>query len=86
MNKLQIQLPGPLYRQLKQLAESLDYPMAELLRRGAEQIILQYPQHELGEKKGRALPRGGWELPKPARLRLKVTDPRELRRLAHERS
>lgn len=78
MNKLQVQLPTPLYKKIKLLAKNLDYSMAEILRKGAEQMVLYYPQHtEEGKKQ--------WELPKAKALGLKVADPQKLRALANER-
>lgn len=80
MNKLQIQLPGPLYRKLKRVAKQLDYSLAELMRRGAEHIVMLYPHlaEEVVLEK--------WNLPEPRSLGLKETDPRKLRELAHDRS
>jgi len=79
MNKLQIQLPEPLYRKLKHLAKKLDFSMAELLRRGAEHIVIHYPQHFGDEAET------GWKLPKGRDLGAMVSDPVKLRQLANER-
>lgn len=77
MNKIQLQLPEPLYARLKLLAAHLDYSMAELLRRGTEQIIIFYEHIDTNGQKNRP--------PKPRQLGLKTTDPSKLRRLASER-
>ncbi len=79
MHKLQIQLPSPLYQQLKRLSKRLDYSMAELLRRGAEHIVQFYPETvDNNDEKA-------WVLPDARPLGLKITDPRRLRDLAYER-
>ena len=43
MVKTQIQLPEELYGALKGLAARQEWSLAETLRRGAEQILQQYP-------------------------------------------
>jgi len=80
MKKLQIQLPDYLYNDLKFLAEKLEYSLAELLRRGAEQMLLFHPQL-LKERNANI----AWEMPKPKDLGLKVNDADELRKLANAR-
>ncbi len=80
MKKLQIQLPDHLYNDLKFLAEKLEYSLAELLRRGAEQILLFHPQIL---DKDSSQPT--WKMPKPKDLGLKVSDPSELRKIANTR-
>ena len=77
MNKIQIQLPDPLYGKLKKLSKSLDYSMAELLRRGAEHIVLLYGHIEDAPKASK--------LPPTRKLGLKIEDPSLLRELANSR-
>ena len=55
MTKTQIQLPDPLYREVKRVAKERDWPLAEVLRRGAEYMIRCYPK--------RGARKGAWELP-----------------------
>jgi len=43
MVKTQIQLPDGLYRELKQLAETKEWSLAETLRRAAEQFLARHP-------------------------------------------
>jgi hypothetical protein len=43
MVKTQIQLPDDLYRELKRLAAAKEWSLAETLRRGAEQLLQQFP-------------------------------------------
>jgi hypothetical protein len=80
MKKIQIQLPDPLYRDLKILSKHLDYSIAELLRKGAEQIAIYYPQilKEESENKDN-------KLPEPKKMGLKISDPEKLRSLANQR-
>lgn len=43
MVKTQIQLPDALYHDLKRLAASREWSLAETLRRAAEQFLARYP-------------------------------------------
>ena len=43
MRKTQIQLPDALYRDLKHLAATREWSLAETLRRAAEQFLARYP-------------------------------------------
>ena len=43
MIKTQIQLPDDLYRALKRVAAEKEWSLAETLRRGAEQLLQQFP-------------------------------------------
>jgi len=81
MNKLQILLPTPMYKQLKLIAKNLDYSVAELLRKGAEQIVMFYPQHNADKQIKKV-----WKYPKANKLGLKVSDPELLKAIANERS
>ena len=42
--KTQIQLPDDLYRSLKRVAAEKEWSLAETLRRGAEQLLQQFPE------------------------------------------
>ncbi len=42
MKRTQIQLPDPLYEQIKKVARQLDWSVAELIRRGAEYMVRCY--------------------------------------------
>jgi hypothetical protein len=44
MIKTQIQLPDELYHALKRVAARQEWSLAETLRRGAEQLLQQYPK------------------------------------------
>ena len=58
MIRTQIQLPDPLYREVQRVAETQDWSLAEVIRRGAEEIVRAYPAIK---------PQAGsqWEFPAP---------------------
>lgn len=73
MTRTQIQLPDPLYREVKRVARELDWSIAEVLRRGAETVVRAYPPiKDLGADR---------PFPQPLKRRLKVSDPAALREL-----
>jgi hypothetical protein len=43
MQRTQIQLPEPLFRQVKQIAAARDWSVAELVRRGIEAYVQTFP-------------------------------------------
>ncbi len=43
MVKTQIQIPDELYRQIKAFSRQREWSLAETFRRGAEQLVQQYP-------------------------------------------
>lgn len=43
MIRTQVQLPEPLYREVKRVAALQDWSIAEVLRRGAEHVVRCYP-------------------------------------------
>ena len=68
----QIQLPDQLYREVQRVAETQEWSIAEVIRRGAEAITRAYPSiKEKGSQK--------WHLPPPIRSRMLVHDPEALR-------
>ena len=62
MTKTQIQLPDPLYREVKRVARERDWSLAEVLRRGAEYIVRCYPSRDL--RQDRWVPPTGKDLGK----------------------
>ena len=72
MVRTQIQLPAPLYREVKRIAQDQDWSVAEVMRRGAESMARAYP----AEKSGAAT---DWSFPAPIPARLKIDDPEELK-------
>jgi hypothetical protein len=60
MTRTQIQLPDEVYRRAKRLAELREISMAELVRRGLELILSQYPEP--------AQVKRDWQLPAPRNL------------------
>lgn len=67
MIRTQIQLPDPLYRQVKRVAELEDWSIAEVIRRGAEHITKNYPEIKESD--------GNEQLPAPIQARLLIQDP-----------
>ena len=56
MKRTQVQLPEPLYREVKRVAEMQDWSITEVLRRGAEYIVSCFPSDKrIGQS---------WVLPK----------------------
>jgi len=74
MVRTQIQLPDPLYREIKRIAKQQDWSIAEVIRRGAENVVRHYPSEKL-------VPGEGFRFPAPIRSRLKVSDPAKLKAL-----
>ena len=66
MTRTQIQLPDELYRQAKRHAASREISLAEVVRRGLENLLRIYPASEPGES--------AWRLDPPANTGL-VGDP-----------
>jgi hypothetical protein len=46
MIRTQIQFPGPLYRRIKQVAESNDWPLAEVVRRATELYVGRFAERQ----------------------------------------
>lgn len=59
MKRTQIQIPEPLYREVKRLATLRDWSVSEVFRRAVEQLVAQYPD----SKKA-----GQWRPPEPRSL------------------
>ncbi len=78
MTKTQIQLPDPLYREVKRVAKELDWPLAEVLRRGAEYMVRCYPQRRSAAEE--------WKPPQGKRLGVFKAPFGEWRELANEPS
>ena len=76
MIRTQIQLPEPLYREIKRIAERQDWSIAEVIRRGAEAVVRNYPNTKLADK-------GDFTFPEPIRAKLRITDPLALKEAIH---
>lgn len=59
MKRTQIQIPDPLYKEVKRLAALKDWSVSEVFRRAVEQLVTQYPCIKKAEE---------WELPTPGNL------------------
>lgn len=53
MTRTQIQLPDPLYHELKRIAEQQDWSLAEVIRRAGELYVARYPERK----------QAAWKLP-----------------------
>jgi hypothetical protein len=76
MTRTQIQLPDPLYREIKRIAVQQDWSIAEVIRRGAENVVRHYPPEKLPYNAEE-----GFRFPAPIRARLRVSDPEQLKDL-----
>lgn len=74
MVRTQIQLPDDVYRHAKRLAEAREISLAELVRRGLELIVSQYPAPEDIHS--------SWRLPTPRRLGWRGLTDAEIKDLA----
>ena len=79
MVRTQIQLPDPLYKEVKRIAQEQDWSVAEVLRRGAEAVLRAYPVHK--QKKT-----SSWKLPSPLKAKLLVEDPERMKEMLFEDS
>jgi len=67
MTRTQIQLPEPLFYQIKRIASARDWSVAELIRRGMEAYIKTIPDSELQHEWAMPILRGsGGHLIDPA--------------------
>jgi hypothetical protein len=77
MKRTQVQLPDPLYAEVKRVARSQEWSITEVLRRGAEHMVRCYPADK--ERPDR------WEPPQPRHLGQFRAPPERWRELANER-
>jgi len=75
MIKTQVQIPDVLHREAKRVASDYEMSFAEVVRRGLESIVEQYPPR---------LTKGKWQLPEPENMGCRSWDDVELKRLAQE--
>jgi len=59
MKRTQIQVPDPLYDEVKRVADLEDWSVSEVFRRAAEQLVARYPSVKR---------KGAWTLPEPRDL------------------
>lgn len=78
MRRTQIQLPDELYLRLKKLAARKEWSLSEVLRRGAEYVLLTYPMETQDEKRG-------WVPPSPRSLGKFRVSAKEWREIANYR-
>ena len=70
MTRTQVQFPDPLFRRMKAAAKSMDWSLAELLRRSAESYLATLPNIQQDEEWGfpTLRPSGGY-LQDPAKVK-----------------
>jgi len=73
MIKTQIQFPEPLYKQLKSIAKSKDWTLAEVVRRAGEILVSRYTTAHSSFT--------AWELPEEKNMGKIKADPRKFREL-----
>lgn len=78
MHRTQIQLPEPLFDEVKRVAALEDWSISETLRRAAEVLVLRYPEIKTRQKH--------WEPPEPLELGVFRCDPADFRSLDDEES
>jgi len=71
MKRTQLQVPDPLYRQVRRVARLNDWSVSEVFRRAAERLVAQFPAVKDGSD--------AWQLPEPQDLGTPRVDPRKWR-------
>lgn len=66
MKRTQVQIPDPLYREVKRVADLQDWSVSEVFRRAAELLVAQFPPHKQ---------QGAWTLPVPRKMGLRLIPP-----------
>ena len=59
MKRTQIQLPDPLFKEVKRVASLMDISIAEVVRRGIESFIRKYPTFKLPQEHWTPPSKGG---------------------------
>ncbi|MDP0499653.1 MAG: antitoxin [Verrucomicrobiota bacterium JB022] len=75
MVKTQVQIPDHLYTEAKRVSKDYEMSFAEVVRRGLERIVTDYPPR---------LAARDWQFPQPEDLGYKDFDDEMLKRLAQE--
>jgi len=75
MKRTQVQIPDPLYQEVKRVAQLKDWSISEVFRRAAEQLVAQFPSIKKA---------GDWEPPKPRNLGKPAIPPDRWRELLAE--
>lgn len=76
MVKTQVQIPDRLHREAKRVAAENEMSFAEVVRRGIEAVVRQFPSDRV--------PAEEWSPPKPRHLGETLTPEEEWTALAHE--
>ena len=73
MVKTQVQIPDHLYQEAKRIAAEYEMSFAEVVRRGLERVVANYPPRQM---------HGDWEPPEARRLGCRPLTAAQLRDLA----
>ncbi len=66
VKRTQVQIPDPLYREVKRVATLLDWSISEVFRRAVEQMVAQYPPNKY---------QAVWTLPKSREMGVPLIPP-----------
>ena len=66
MKRTQVQIPDPLYEDIKRIAERRDWSVSEVFRRAVEEYVAEVPDSE---------ERSGWALPQAREMGEPRVDP-----------
>ena len=77
MIRTQIQLPDTLYQEIRRVAKSQEWSIAEVVRRGAEMLVKSYPNFKAETPEA-------WVFPPPVSSKLLFSDPDAIRSLISE--
>ena len=75
MKRTQVQIPDPLYIEVKRVANLQDWSVSEVFRRAAEQMVAQFPPNKR---------QGAWALPEPREMGAPLIPPDGWRELLAE--
>jgi len=75
MKRTQVQIPDPLYQEVKRIATLQDWSISEVFRRAAEQMVAQYPPNKKPD---------AWALPEPRAMGAPLIPPDGWRELLAE--
>jgi hypothetical protein len=67
MKRTQLQVPEPLYREVRRIARLNDWSVSEVFRRAVELLVAQFPTAKDGST--------SWKLPHPRNLGAPKVDP-----------
>jgi hypothetical protein len=70
MKRTQVQIPEPLYQEVRRVALLRDWSISEVFRRAVEDLVAQYPAVKSADE---------WRLPEPRAMGLPLVAPEDWR-------